>query len=320
MTPRQRRALKLAGALGLLAAVAGWVDPRPVGQALANADWRWVLLGLLSSTAANAASAWRWRALVEWLGQRVPLTWALAVYFRGVAANALLPGAVVGGDVLRAWSLHRRGMPVAEAGASVLLDRLSGLWVLVWLGCVALALMGGVLDHGWVTRHPLFAHGFPAAQGWLWSAALLLLVVPYAILKLPRTRWGRQLPVWRWWHRLAHHEPGRQYLRQLAGSLAVQGLSITTLSFCLHAVGVTLPWTVVAVVAVPVFVLATLPVSFGGWGTREAAAVATLLPLGVEGAQAMAASVLYGLYPLAQSVLALWPLPTQTTATGQEPR
>jgi uncharacterized membrane protein YbhN (UPF0104 family) len=65
----------------------------------------------------------------------------------------------------------------------------------------------------------------------------------------------------------------------------------------------------VAVAAVPVFVLATVPVSFGGWGTREAAAVAVLAPLGVAAPTALAASLLYGLYPVVQSLLALWPLP-----------
>ena len=321
MKPSLRRLLRLAGALGVLAVVAWWVDPRPVAQALSRADWRWVMVGLLCSTAANAASAWRWRALAAWLGQPVPLTWALPVYFRGVAANAVLPGAVVGGDVWRAWSLHRRGMPVAEAGASVLLDRIGGLWVLLTLGVAALAWRGGpgALWPSVLGDPPSWLYAIGPV--WLWGLAAVLLAIPYAVLRWPASTWGRRWPVWRWWRHLAHQEPARQYGRQLLGSLAVQLLSVTTLYLSLLAVGVTLPWTAVAIAAVPIFVLATLPLSFGGWGTREAAAVAVLLPLGVDGAQAMAASVLYGLYPVVQSALALWPLRNTPPLppSGQQP-
>src|SRR6478752_3180618 len=45
--------------------------------------------------------------------------------------NVLLPGATVSGDVLRAYQLGRLGHnTLLRAGASVLLDRLSGLWIL----------------------------------------------------------------------------------------------------------------------------------------------------------------------------------------------
>ncbi|WP_143897913.1 lysylphosphatidylglycerol synthase transmembrane domain-containing protein, partial [Tepidimonas taiwanensis] len=133
---RRARWWRPALALGLLAAVLVWVDPGRVGAVLARLDPWWWGAGLLSSTAANVLSAWRWRDGAAWLGYSVPWRWAFVTYFRGVAANVVMPGAVVGGDVLRAWGLHRRGVPVLEAGVSVVLDRLSGLWGLVILGAV----------------------------------------------------------------------------------------------------------------------------------------------------------------------------------------
>jgi len=311
--PRPRRLWRIAAALALLGVVLFWVDPARVAVALRDADPVWALAGLVSSTLANVASAWRWRALAGWLGHRAPLGWALPVYFRGVAANVVMPGAVVGGDMLRAWGLHRRGMPVLEAGASVVLDRLSGLWVLVALGLLALG--SGVIlapmeaPAGW--RSLLDGVGLaPAALAWLAvSVSLLMAGLPYALLRwIPAAGWSRWRGL-RWWSTLAGHAPGRHYGQQLAGSLAVQIGSVTTLYCGAQALGLALPWWALAVAAVPIFVFATLPVSFGGWGTREAAAVAVLAPLAVPAHAAVALSVLYGLYPVVQALLALLPLP-----------
>ncbi|HPK31293.1 MAG TPA: lysylphosphatidylglycerol synthase domain-containing protein, partial [Ottowia sp.] len=53
----------------------------------------------------------------------------------------------------------------------------------------------------------------------------------------------------------------------------------------------------------PVFLMAALPVSVGGWGTREAAAVAALAPFGVAPAAAVGVGMIYGLYGVAQALL-----------------
>ena len=49
---------------------------------------------------------------------------------------------MVGGDLFRAWQLQRTGCPRGAAGLSVVLDRLSGLWIL--LALASLALFGGL--------------------------------------------------------------------------------------------------------------------------------------------------------------------------------
>jgi uncharacterized membrane protein YbhN (UPF0104 family) len=312
--PLGRRLWRLAAALALLAAVLWWVEPGRVWAELQRADGGWLAAGLLSSAAANALSAWRWRAAVRWLGFEVPLRWALPVYFRGVAANVVLPGAVLGGDMLRAWSLHRRGVPALEASVSVVLDRLSGLWGLGLLGCLALVI-GSVSGQGGPLTRALHALGQPGLLPVVGAAAAALAagmaLLPYGVLRISTSagaRWALlQRPAWRWWRQLAMHAPGRHWGQQLVGSLAVQAASVTTLAAGLHALGAPLPWTSVAVAAVPIFVLATLPVSFGGWGTREAAALAVLVPMGIDAPTAVAASVLYGLAPVTQAPLALLP-------------
>ncbi|MCX7902861.1 MAG: UPF0104 family protein, partial [Burkholderiaceae bacterium] len=69
------------------------------------------------------------------------------------------------------------------------------------------------------------------------------------------------------------------------------------------------PWWWLVPAATPIFLAAALPVGLGGWGTREAAAAAVLGWLGAPIPQALALSVLFGLYPLMQAPLGLLPPP-----------
>ena len=142
MRQRLGSALRLVGAPLLLGGVIWWVGPQAIWAALREADGRWLMAGLLCAFAGNVAAAWRWGELARWLGHAVHVRWSVAVDLQASAINALLPGAVVGGDLFRAWQLERRGCPRGAAGLSVVLDRLSGLWILFALA--ALDLFGGV--------------------------------------------------------------------------------------------------------------------------------------------------------------------------------
>ena len=91
-----------------------------------------------------------------------------------------------------------------------------------------------------------------------------------------------------------------QLLRQAIASAAVQLLSAAALAAGGLALGVHIGAAAWAFAIAPVFLMAALPASVGGWGTREAAAVAALAPFGVPAAAAVGTGVIYGLYQLAQ--------------------
>jgi uncharacterized membrane protein YbhN (UPF0104 family) len=306
---RALRLLRIPAAALLLAAAIALAGPGRVWDALSGADPLWLLAGLACAIAANLVSALRWRALCDWLGMRAPTGWAVAVYFQGVAVNALLPGAVVGGDLLRAWRLRALGHPALEAGLSVLLDRISGLWMLVVLGALALAL--GLEDAGtaaaaaiagaWPSAMPLGA----AAAALL--AALAMLLLPWLALRLAlrapvRDLAGHPGQLGRLRGALARRGLSRPYALQAILSAAVQLLSVAALLCALRALGADLPAWAVAAAAVPIFLMATLPVSFGGWGTREAAAAIVLGALGTPAAIAVTGSAIYGIYALVQAL------------------
>ena len=309
---RRVRWLRILAAPALFGAIVYLAGPARVIETVRSADPRWLVLGLLMNIAANMVAALRWRELARWFGMTVVRIWALVTYFHGVAVSAILPGAVVGGDVLRAFALQRLGHPGLDASLSVLLDRLSGLWMLCVIGFLAIA-WGADRE---ATRQ-LVAQWPPLAGAPLMQAALLaagaLLVTPWAaIIAL------------RWWlpGGLAATSPpgaaasrltrlraavrgghaGPHYIAQIILSGIVQLLAIGSLVCAARALHIDTPFWTMAACTVPIFILATLPISFGGWGTREAAAVLSLGAFGVPAPGAVMISVFYGLYGLVQAL------------------
>ena len=288
----------LRGLLGLalLAAVIALAEPARVWGQLRQAQPGWLLAGLLAAVASNVISALRWRALARWLGADASVRDACRWYFQAIGLNALLPGAVVGGDVYRAVALRRTGQDTAASSWSVVLDRLSGLWMLCAIGGLGAAACADVLAP-WLLMPP------GPVIALLLVGTLLWLALPWCLPMLLRRRGstgGWLAPL-----REAAMRPDfqRQLLWQAVASAAVQLLSAAALAGGGMALGVVLPANAWAWAIAPVFLMAALPVSVGGWGTREAAAVAALAPFGVAAPAAVGVGVVYGIYGLAQGAL-----------------
>src|SRR6185436_14682519 len=141
--PAQKRLLKLLAriALGaaLLAAVIWYADPQKLGRQLAAVHPGWFAAAVLASIVSNLFSAARWAAIARGLGLAAPNGAAAIMYFRGMTMNVLLPGATVSGDLLRAYQLSQIAPnSLVPSGLSVLLDRLSGLWILCAMSLLSL--------------------------------------------------------------------------------------------------------------------------------------------------------------------------------------
>lgn len=233
-------------------------------------------------------SALRWRFTAARLGQDLPFRRALGEYYVSSALNLVLPGGMAG-DALRAYRV-RTSQPGGwkRPASAVLLERASGqlaFFLLAGSGLVAWPLF--LADQFPQEFRPLLA-GF-------WSVAVLL-----ALLAAAGFRWVL-LPR----YQSIAHELAEVFWRK--GAFLVQfGLSALivasyALTFLLASEAVGAPLPVLAVVtAVPLCLLSmVLPVSVGGWGTREAAAAALWPLFGLTAAQGVSASLLYGTLCLA---------------------
>ncbi len=286
--------LRVLLGLALLGVVLVLADPARVLAQLRQANPYWLLAGLLAALASNLVSAWRWRALARWLGAELSLRDAARWYFQAIGLNALLPGAVVGGDLYRALVLRRAGQETLASSWSVVLDRVSGLWMLCVIGGLGAAAGAAPLARALHLPPPGLA-ALALAGSALW------LLLPWALPWLLRCwslRWLAPL-------RAASQRPdfNRQMGLQALASAAVQALSAVALAAGGLALGVRLAPAAWAFAIAPIFLMAALPVSVGGWGTREAAAVVALAPYGVAAPAAVGIGMIYGLYAIAQGAL-----------------
>ena len=239
---------------------------------------------MLSSIVSNIFSAARWAAIARGLDLFAPAAAAQAMYFRGMTMNVLLPGATVSGDVLRAYQLGRLGHnTLLRAGASVLLDRLSGLWILC---ACSLASLGVALATAWVA---------PTRDTALYLLALAAaLALPWVPVPHERLEDAR---------REALASRGA-LVRSAWLSVLVQLFSAASLWLCAQAAGVALSYPLMLAAAAPIFIMGAVPLGWGGFGAREAAAVVVLGTLGVPPEQATATALLYGVSALLQGIAA----------------
>jgi hypothetical protein len=310
--------LRAIAALLLLALVIALVGPQRIATQLRAVSLPWFAAAVVCGSVANFISAWRWAGIARVLGLRAPLASMVSAYAQGITVNVLLPGATLGGDALRSVRLVRLGNAAAPSALSVVIDRASGLWVLCAMSLAAAAVFVLLRAGGWLLPTAALAGAMSAVGGKAWTLYFAGLLVAVLLPFAPWRAWpaGRQVhgtapTAWaaRVRVRLAQMhalvlDRRAALARSLVPSLAVQLLSAVTLWLCAHAAGAEVGLGAVIAIAAPIFIAAALPVSIGGFGTREMAA-ALAFPLAGASAQAgVSAAVLFGLTAVIQGVLA----------------
>ena len=123
--------------LAVVTALVVWQGVATVGGALASIGWGMLLL-LLVFPPHLVLGAISWRLLFE-AGRAPPLGTTLYALWIGGSVNWLLPVATIGGELVKARLVMRRGVSGTDATASVVVDKTVQalsvlLWVLIGLG------------------------------------------------------------------------------------------------------------------------------------------------------------------------------------------
>jgi uncharacterized membrane protein YbhN (UPF0104 family) len=224
--------------------------------------------------------AWRWRVVARGLGVDLPLTTAVAAYYRSLFLNVTLPGGVVG-DVHRGLSHGRDTGGVGRGLRAVAWERSAGQVVQVVLTVAVLLVMTSPVR----PVMPLVALALVAAAA---GVALAARMRPAA----GPSRWARlrrgasrdlreALLARRAWPAIA-----------LASALVVAGHAATFL-IAARSAGASAPLTELLPLALLVTQAAALP-NVGGWGPREGVAAWAFAAAGLGASIGVATAVAYG--------------------------
>jgi uncharacterized protein (TIRG00374 family) len=273
--------LKLMLTTVLLVAVINYVDLAMVWERIQSVNPLWLIASLGCLMIGYIMCGLRWAWIAEGLGIGVSKSQKIRLYFLGMFASLFLPS-TIGGDVIRgvllAKSKGRKGMGVA-AGASVILDRVNGMytllllltfsmlffewpliWWVTWLGIVGTAWLGMLL-YPMIDRHLV---------GRLPEKLEKLKALPL-MEKRFRQKWWRSLPV----------------------SFLFQILIVQAHFFLGMAVGLEMSWFAFSIMVGLVALVATLPISLNGFGVREAGYVSFAVYFGASGDAATAMAALW---------------------------
>ena len=284
-----RAPVQLAVTAGLLALL--WhVSGGKMVDRIAGADPLWVAAGLGCATAAMGFAALRWRYTALCVGVSITLERSVKEFYLAGFLNQVLPGGIAG-DALRAWRQGKHAASVERGGMgrairAVVIERIANQTVIAICALVSLTLwmwMPGAFAH---TRIWLPLVGFGAVVG----------SIPVAIGVLARRHGGGRI------ERLLRDGReallGRSMLAQLGLGFLVIGSCVVMFYCAAQAVHAPLSlFHLVALVPGALFAM-SIPISIGGWGLREASAVALWTMAGLSPDAALASSIVYGLLAL----------------------
>lgn len=279
---------QLALTAGFLVLLAWRVD---IGEALGtlpDANWVWVLPGLVLFTLSKAVHAYRWRIFLG-RHRNVPYSGLLGIFLVHNMANAVL--LLRAGDVLRIQTTSQRyGIPRSELTATVIVVEtlLDGVAFVV---LVALAFSLGAIP------------GVLRATFW-GMAGLALLGVALGVLS---ARWIKvetlaRIPPLRWLSQdirstllalLRQFQDGLRTFRELrlaapAVALSVGGWLLEAGSYWLfgHAFGLDLEWSAYLLIMMTANFAVSIPVTPSGIGPYEVVTQELVVALGAQRALA----------------------------------
>jgi glycosyltransferase 2 family protein len=272
---------------GLIWFVLRKVDLGGLTRTLGGMSLEATLVVLVLTVASAAVSAWRWHRVLRRLGLAVPLPGLLGDTLVGTAYNLLLPTSV-GGDVVRSVRLGRRIGDPELAWASVVFERVVGLFALAVVSAAGLAYTLSA------KTRPILLLALGMALGL--GAMLVLAPVPLGFLARVGGRFHRRSA--EFFARLGQAFAGplaqaRARLETLGWSLLYQLVALSVL--VAPALGWHEPRLLEAVyLGVPIALIgATAPVTLGGLGLRESLFVVVLEPFGISAERALGLSLVW---------------------------
>lgn len=268
-------------------------NPQDVWRICTQASLFPLLVAVLLVLADRAVMAYRWFILLRPLEGRnfPPLRAILRIFFVSTFVGTFLP-ASIGGDAVRAYSLSSHRVPIADAMASVFVDRMLGVLSVLIMALAGLAIArdlaqnpGVMLALGVTSVACVIAALIIFSNAADAVAELLFARIPWVRL---RQATGSLIASIR---RYAKHHDALSAV--LLGSVTVQILRVFQAYYLGVALGIQQPSLTYFAFVPLILLIMFLPITANGIGTSQAAFVWLFSRAGTSGAEAFALSVLF---------------------------
>lgn len=254
-------ALKLIASAVLLYFVFNKIQLKDVLLTVRETDPLFLLLALLAFICSKFLAAFRLNAYLHQLHVLLTHISNLKLYLLGMFYNLFLPGGI-GGDAYKGYVLKKEyGIKTKRVVAIMVLDRLSGLLLLFIYACF-LALMLEVTSTSWMHILIVLALFLSLAVFWLLNKRFFDYVFPV-------------------------------FWKSLGYSAGVQLLQLVCVFFIWKSLGMDTALVTYLFVFLVSSIVAVLPVTIGGIGSREVVFLYGALWLGLEEGTAISISVVF---------------------------
>jgi glycosyltransferase 2 family protein len=272
---------------GLLWALLAHVDLGHAKELVDHLSLPLLAAGAAALLATSPFSALRWHIVLA-AETRSPGPWILLkIVLVGLFFNQVLPSGV-GGDAVRAWRCHRLGIGPGAAIRSLILDRVSGYFVLVVLFAAGLPVLLHILPE------PRQRYGIVLLLGAALCGLFALFLMDYLPRRLLHFRLIAEFAALSRQGRRLFARPARSGAVLSLGAATV-GLTILAFMLVANSLGVDLAFVSWVMIVPPVTLIQLVPVSLAGWGVRELGFVVVLAGFGIPAEAALATSLLVGL-------------------------
>ncbi|WP_171054680.1 lysylphosphatidylglycerol synthase transmembrane domain-containing protein [Roseovarius arcticus] len=263
-----RTVLRLVAFLALVVCVLSIVDTSQVQSHLAQMSAYTLAVMTALHLVIILLTSWRFARITHAAGAAISLQDANRLTFGATLANMLFPTSLAG-DVGRVWLVRRYGLSLKSAVTVGVFDRVIGL-----------ASLGSVVLIGTFIAPQLIP---------LWGVFLLCAMCSgLVVFSLVRWRRGERV--------LSANgsRPKALVSEAIALSVAAHLVSIGIAFIFLQDQPVSVSIGALFVLFPAVLLAASVPVSVGGWGTRELAAIGAFATVGLGASTAIAMAFMFG--------------------------
>ncbi len=279
--------LKAAVSVGSLYLVSRSIAWETVDNVLKGAQFPYLIAALALFWVAQIFSSLRCAYVAHVLGGRLNLSTSIRAHFVGLWFNQVLPTGL-GGDFIK-MAILKKPLGLSVAVRTTILDRLSGFMFLLLALAVALPFYVKLFP----TQPELVSALGVIAFGGV-SAILLGALVVNSESKLV-ARNPVLLGIIQLFCDVSKFRKGSALWGQSWTSAIVHFNGIITYALLGFALGINEELLTFILIVPIIFLIALIPISFAGWGLREAGAVWLFGLIGINSASALSLSIFFGL-------------------------